>query len=76
MGVIYKVSFRVKPMYKLRMKDTFPLVSTFTNKDLETLVKNSEGIEVFYWPFNSSRMYVHNVVLRRVWETYLLLNTI
>ncbi|CAG8572624.1 1213_t:CDS:2 [Paraglomus occultum] len=54
LGVIYKVSFRVKPMFKLRMIDTLPLVSQFTNKYLENLVKNSFGIEVFYWPFNSS----------------------
>ncbi|CAG8617699.1 6596_t:CDS:2, partial [Paraglomus occultum] len=54
LGVIYKVSFRVKPMFKFRMIDSLPLVSQFTNKYLENLVKNSFGIEVLYWPFNTS----------------------
>ncbi|CAJ0631594.1 6953_t:CDS:2 [Entrophospora sp. SA101] len=56
-GVIYKISFLVKPMYKLRMKDTYPELKSFTGENIKDFVKNPivDGVEIFYWPFNESR---------------------
>jgi len=55
-GVIYKISFLVKPMYKLRMRDTYPELKSFTGENIKDLVKDPivDGIEIFYWPFNES----------------------
>lgn len=52
-------------MYKLRMTDSFPLVSSWLNPaTLKELVKNSDGIEIFYWPFNSGGL---NSTEDRMW---------
>lgn len=40
-------------MYDLRMTDTYPLKTKFDSAALRDLVKNSDGIEIFYWPFNT-----------------------
>ncbi|GBB84313.1 hypothetical protein RclHR1_10920008 [Rhizophagus clarus] len=53
LGIIYRVTLRVEPMYDLRMTDTYPLKSEFNSATLRDLVKNSDGIEIFYWPFNT-----------------------
>ncbi|PKC71307.1 FAD-binding domain-containing protein [Rhizophagus irregularis] len=54
LGIIYRVSLRVKPMYNLRMSDTYPKLATFSKEDLKKLVMESDGVEIFYWPFNAS----------------------
>jgi hypothetical protein len=40
-------------MYNLRMIDTYPLKSKFDSATLRNLIKDSDGIEIFYWPFNT-----------------------
>jgi hypothetical protein len=40
-------------MFDLRMIDTQPLVKDFNAATLKNLVQKSEGIQIFYWPFNS-----------------------
>ncbi|RUS17572.1 hypothetical protein BC937DRAFT_89791 [Endogone sp. FLAS-F59071] len=65
LGIIYTVTFYVKPMYNLRMIDSFPLISSWLNPaTLKELMKNSEGIEIFYWPFNSGKL---NSTNDRMW---------
>jgi len=53
LGIIYRVILRVVPMYDLRMIDTQPLRTEFNAATLKNLVLNSDGIQLFYWPFNS-----------------------
>jgi len=54
LGIIYRVALRVEPMYDLQMIDTTPLVTEFNAATLKNLVLNSDGIQLFYWPFNST----------------------
>ncbi|CAB4440774.1 unnamed protein product [Rhizophagus irregularis] len=53
LGIMSRVTLRVEPMYDLRMTDTYPLKSKFDSAAIRDLVKNSDGIEIFYWPFNT-----------------------
>ncbi|RUS34725.1 hypothetical protein BC938DRAFT_478872 [Jimgerdemannia flammicorona] len=54
LGIIYTVTFRVQPMYHLRMIDFFPPITSWLNAaTLKEIVNRSEAVEVFYWPFNS-----------------------
>ncbi|GBB84367.1 hypothetical protein RclHR1_10990008 [Rhizophagus clarus] len=39
LGIIYKVSLLVKPMYNLRMKNVYPKLVSFTEKDIHNYVE-------------------------------------
>ncbi|CAG8732145.1 21889_t:CDS:2, partial [Dentiscutata erythropus] len=53
LGIIYSVTFRVQPMYNLRMNDTFYSINEWLNpKNLKNLLDSSDGVEFYYWPFN------------------------
>ncbi|CAG8537200.1 11822_t:CDS:2 [Dentiscutata heterogama] len=54
LGIIYKLTFKVEPMFNFIMKDTFPAISDYWKPaNLKNDVSNSDSIEVFYWPFNT-----------------------
>ncbi|CAG8492382.1 5969_t:CDS:2 [Ambispora leptoticha] len=64
LGVIYTVTFRVVPMYNLRMIDSFPLAKEWIKpENFKKLVETSDGIEIFYWPFNQGKLDTSNDVL-------------
>ncbi|RIA90986.1 hypothetical protein C1645_768607 [Glomus cerebriforme] len=65
LGIIYRVSLRVEPMYDLRMIDTYPLKSNFNAATLKNLIENSDGLEIFYWPFNSSSKETEKLWIKR-----------
>ncbi|CAG8767456.1 24195_t:CDS:2, partial [Gigaspora rosea] len=53
LGIIYSATFRVQPMYKLRMTNNFILINEWLNpKNIKTILESSDGIEFYYWPFN------------------------
>lgn len=39
------------------MKDFHPDLATFSKEDLKKLVETSDGVEIFYLPFNASCIY-------------------
>ncbi|CAG8591668.1 6496_t:CDS:2, partial [Cetraspora pellucida] len=52
-GIIYSVTFRVQPMYNLRMSDTlYPAKEWIKPQNIKNILEVSDGIEIFYWPFN------------------------
>ncbi|CAG8590837.1 6311_t:CDS:2 [Cetraspora pellucida] len=52
-GIIYSVTFRVQPMYNLRMTDTlYPAKEWIKPQNIKNILEVSDGIEIFYWPFN------------------------
>ncbi|CAG8697665.1 7760_t:CDS:2, partial [Cetraspora pellucida] len=54
LGIIYKLTFTVEPMFNLIMKDSFPNISDYWNaKNLKNDVLNCDSIEIIYWPFNA-----------------------
>ncbi|CAG8627315.1 10218_t:CDS:2, partial [Dentiscutata heterogama] len=53
LGIIYSVTFRVKPMYNLRMNDVYISVNEWLKPHIiKNIVESSDGIEIFYIPFN------------------------
>ncbi|CAG8506014.1 109_t:CDS:2, partial [Cetraspora pellucida] len=47
------VTFCVQPMYNLRMSDTlYPAKEWIKLQNIKNLLEVSDGIEIFYWPFN------------------------
>ncbi|CAG8515017.1 13628_t:CDS:2 [Cetraspora pellucida] len=53
LGIIYKLTFKVEPMFNLMMKDVFPNISDWEPENLKNDVLNCDSIEIFYWPFNA-----------------------
>ncbi|CAG8698944.1 3035_t:CDS:2 [Dentiscutata erythropus] len=55
LGIIYKLTFRVEPMFNSKMKDRFPKISDYWKaENLKNDVLNCESVEIFYMPFNAS----------------------
>ncbi|KAF0511652.1 FAD-binding domain-containing protein [Gigaspora margarita] len=53
LGIIYSVTFRVQPMYNLIMNDNYVSINEWLNaNNIKKLLNSSDGIELFYWPFN------------------------
>ncbi|CAG8819630.1 39048_t:CDS:2 [Gigaspora margarita] len=54
LGIIYKLTFIVEPMFNTIMKDAFPKISDYWKpENLKNDVLNNESVEIFYWPFNT-----------------------
>ncbi|CAG8687454.1 649_t:CDS:2 [Gigaspora margarita] len=53
-GIIYSLTFRVQPMYNLRMTDIFIPANEWLNNpyNIKNLLESSDGISIAYWPFN------------------------
>ncbi|CAG8630896.1 5913_t:CDS:2, partial [Ambispora leptoticha] len=52
-GIIYKVTWRVQPLFNLRMIDfQLPIKSWLNPATLKEFVEKSDSVEIFYWPFN------------------------
>ncbi|CAG8666919.1 2484_t:CDS:2, partial [Dentiscutata heterogama] len=61
LGIIYSLTFRVQPMYNLRMTDTLYLSNEWLKpQNIKNLLESSDGIEIFYWPFNGFNPKVSN----------------
>ncbi|CAG8492319.1 5966_t:CDS:2 [Ambispora leptoticha] len=57
LGIIYSVTFRVEPLFNLRMIDTFPLATDWLKPEiLKQYYENSDSLEVIYWPFNQGNI--------------------
>ncbi|CAG8627221.1 6967_t:CDS:2 [Ambispora gerdemannii] len=57
LGIIYSVTFRVEPLFNLRMIDTFPLATDWLKPEiLKHYYESSDSLEVFYWPFNQGNI--------------------
>ncbi|CAI2171849.1 8374_t:CDS:2 [Funneliformis geosporum] len=57
LGIIYKLTFEVEPMYSLEMIDTTPDIATDWNaSNLKNLFTESDSLEIFYWPFNTPEL--------------------
>ncbi|CAG8764670.1 13853_t:CDS:2, partial [Gigaspora margarita] len=55
LGIIYKLTFIVEPMFNLIVKDTFPTISDYWKpENLKNDVLTNDSVEVFYWPFNTA----------------------
>ncbi|CAG8449768.1 6426_t:CDS:2 [Dentiscutata erythropus] len=53
LGIIYSSTFRVQPIYNLRMTDNFVPINEWLNPmNIKNLLESSDSIELFYWPFN------------------------
>ncbi|CAG8504054.1 3781_t:CDS:2 [Dentiscutata erythropus] len=54
LGIIYSLTFRVQPMYNLRMTDIFVPANEWLNnpQNIKNLLESSDGISIAYWPFN------------------------
>ncbi|CAG8772427.1 20701_t:CDS:2 [Cetraspora pellucida] len=53
LGIIYSLTFRVQPMYNLRMTDIYVPINEWLNpKNIKNLLESSDGIELSYQPFN------------------------
>ncbi|CAG8795393.1 25699_t:CDS:2, partial [Dentiscutata erythropus] len=54
LGIIYKLTFKVEPMFNYIMKDTFPTITDYWKPaNLKNEVLNNDSLEIFYWPFNT-----------------------
>ncbi|CAG8500040.1 1733_t:CDS:2 [Racocetra persica] len=54
LGIIYKLTFKVEPMFNLIMKDSFPYITDYWKAStLKHEVLNNDSVEIFYWPFNT-----------------------
>ncbi|CAG8719999.1 17360_t:CDS:2 [Cetraspora pellucida] len=54
LGIIYKLTFKVEPMFNVIMKDSFPNITDYWKaSNLKNDVLNNESVEIFYWPFNT-----------------------
>ncbi|KAG0208410.1 hypothetical protein BGX28_000628 [Mortierella sp. GBA30] len=66
LGIIYSYTIRVEPMFKLLMIDTHPLLSEYFDDPkiggpkLKTMALENDQTEIFYWPFNSPGLDLHN----------------
>ncbi|KAG9299367.1 hypothetical protein G9A89_014015 [Geosiphon pyriformis] len=57
LGIIYNLTFRVEPIFSLRMIDSQPQLNTWlTGPKLKKLVETSDSVEIFYWPFNENEL--------------------
>ncbi|KAF9969606.1 hypothetical protein BGZ65_011780, partial [Modicella reniformis] len=71
LGIIYSYTLRVEPMYKLHMKNTFPLLSEYfsspeiSGPKLKALVESSDQTEIFFLPFNTTGLDASDG--RRLW---------
>ncbi|CAG8551947.1 12142_t:CDS:2, partial [Cetraspora pellucida] len=54
LGTIYSLTFRVQPMYNLRMTDIYVPAIKWLNdpQNIKKLLESSDGITIAYWPFN------------------------
>ncbi|KAF9124611.1 hypothetical protein BGW39_008069, partial [Mortierella sp. 14UC] len=70
LGIIYTYTLRIEPMFKLRMTDTYPLLSdyfstpTLDGPKLKAMVQSNDQTEIFYWPFNTPGLEAAN---DRIW---------
>ncbi|CAG8545567.1 22729_t:CDS:2 [Gigaspora margarita] len=47
------MTFRAQPMYNLRLTDIYVPVKWLNNpQNIKNLLESSDGIQVYYWPFN------------------------
>ncbi|CAG8743919.1 1990_t:CDS:2, partial [Racocetra fulgida] len=54
LGIIYKLTFKVEPMFNMIEKDSFPNLSDYWKaKNLKNDVLTCDSIEILYWPFNT-----------------------
>ncbi|CAG8514997.1 11812_t:CDS:2 [Ambispora gerdemannii] len=57
LGIIYTVTFRVEPLFNLRMIDTTPLATDWLKPaNIKKYYESSDSLEVFYWPFNQGNI--------------------
>ncbi|CAF1185108.1 unnamed protein product [Didymodactylos carnosus] len=71
LGIIYRMTLKVEPMFRLRMTDTLLEVQQVTSNSeyLKQLVLNSDGVEIFYFPFNSCGLNSNNdKIWIKTWE--------
>ncbi|CAG8632465.1 4229_t:CDS:2 [Gigaspora margarita] len=55
LGIIYKLTFIVEPMFNMIMKDSLPNISDYWKpENLKNDVLNNDSLEIFYWPFNTA----------------------
>ncbi|CAG8772944.1 15427_t:CDS:2, partial [Racocetra persica] len=55
LGIIYKLTFKVEPMFNMIEKDSFPNLSDYWKaKNLKNDVLTCDSIEILYWPFNTA----------------------
>ncbi|KAF0411265.1 FAD-binding domain-containing protein [Gigaspora margarita] len=53
LGIIYSLTFRVQPMYNLRLTDKFIPNNEWLNpKNIQNLLESSDAIGINYFPFN------------------------
>ncbi|CAG8515076.1 11816_t:CDS:2 [Ambispora gerdemannii] len=57
LGIMYKITWHVQPLFKLRMIDFQPPIKSWLYPaTLKEFVEKSDSVEVFYWPFNESEL--------------------
>ncbi|CAG8817909.1 4806_t:CDS:2, partial [Dentiscutata erythropus] len=53
LGIIYSVTFRVQPMYNLRMTDALYRANEWLKpQNIKNLLESSDGIEIYYFPLS------------------------
>ncbi|CAG8492415.1 5971_t:CDS:2 [Ambispora leptoticha] len=57
LGIMYKITWRVEPLFNLRLVDSQPLLqSWFYPATIKELYSSSNSFEIIYWTFNESEL--------------------
>ncbi|CAG8515054.1 11815_t:CDS:2 [Ambispora gerdemannii] len=72
LGIIYKVTWRVEPLFNLRLVDSQPLLkSSFHPAAIKELYSNADSLEIVYWPFNESEFdFTHDKLWVKQWTRH------
>ncbi|RIB23145.1 hypothetical protein C2G38_2139898 [Gigaspora rosea] len=53
LGIMYSLTFRVQPMYNLRLSDIFVPLNWLDNPlNIKNLLESSDSVQLYYWPYN------------------------
>ncbi|CAG8628299.1 14461_t:CDS:2 [Ambispora leptoticha] len=61
LGIIYSVTFRVEPLYNLRVNDIVIPIKTWLNPaSIKKTLDTSDSLDIIYWPFNKGKIDLSN----------------
>ncbi|CAG8529243.1 4580_t:CDS:2, partial [Ambispora gerdemannii] len=61
LGIAYSVTFRVEPLFNLRVTDlVFPIKDWLNAANIKRIVSDSDTINFSYWPFNKGHIDLSN----------------
>ncbi|KAF9949513.1 hypothetical protein BGZ65_007267 [Modicella reniformis] len=66
LGIIHTYTLRIEPLFKLLVRDTFPLLTDYLSSPvrdgpkIKAMVEANDQTEIFYWPFNTAGLDASN----------------